>query len=367
MAEFKRSAFLPTLVNEAQKSGQPGPGQTHVGGFLVAEFEYHQEPDGKYLRLLEINQARLYFSTQLNSDDAKNNISLLAEYNPVPEEVIHQIDEITVSRNGINDTLRAAENEIEGLIPFERLHIKVSNIANHGVTLTVGQFRNPFGLWSDYTSHRNFSSTKNNALVNGFALKKIELGLLVEKSFAGGFDLQAALVHGRQGRTFPLDRADRDDKKDFVGRFGFSGRHFSWGVSSYLAEFSLNKNVAFGLDGLLSTNRLSLSGELVLQKNKALNSTFGTAFAFNRTSAQALYIQFDYSATPKFHVYGFYETWRFFADDALVLHPAYKIFHGLRYNIHPQLRWTIFEFGRMFHRGFDQGKLHLSTQLEMTY
>jgi len=79
--------------------------------------------------------------------------------------------------------------------------------------LTVGQFRLPFGIWSDYTSHRNFSSTKNNYLVNGFALKKIELGILVEKSFASGVGLKAALVHGRQGRTAPLHREDHDNKK----------------------------------------------------------------------------------------------------------------------------------------------------------
>lgn len=368
VAEFKQSGFVSKAGGKEQKRmDKAEPVRTHVGGFIAGEFEYHQEPDGSYHRLLEINQARIYFATQLNPYEEGTNLSVLVEFNPVPEEIIHQIDEVAISRNGITDTLRLAEHEVEGLIPFEQLYIKIRNVGKSGVDLTFGQFRLPFGIWSDYTSHRNFSSTKNNVLVNGFALKKIELGILVEKTLGSGFELQAALVHGRQGRTSPLDRADRDNKKDFAGRLGFSGEQFSAGFSSYLAEFSLDRNVAFGLDWLWSTTRLALSGEAVLQKNNKVNDSFGTSFDFNQVSSQAAYIQFDYAIANKLHLYGLYETWRLLADGETVENSAYKVFHGLRYNVHPQLRWTIFEFGRMFHQGFDNGNIHLSSQLEMTF
>ncbi|MDZ7266819.1 MAG: hypothetical protein ONB48_06455 [candidate division KSB1 bacterium] len=368
VTEFKKSGFVRQTAAPAPKvSDKAESAQMHVGGFVVGELEYHQEPDGSYHHLLELNQVRIYFATQLNSRDEGTNLGILAEFNPVPEEVIHQIEEIAISRNGISDTLRLAAPESDEVIPFEQLYLKIHNIGKSGVALTVGQIRLPFGIWSDYTSHRNFSSTKNNVLVNGFALKKIDLGILVEKVFPGGLDLKAALVHGRQGRTSSLSREDFDNGKDFVGRFGFSGRRFSAGFSSYLAEFAVNRKVAFGLDWQVSTNRLLLSGEAVLQKNNRVNTTFATNFDFNTVSSRAAYVQFDYLLTPKLHLYGLYETWRFLADGATIENPAYKVFHGLRYYIHPQFRWTVVEFGRMFHEGFDKGKLHLSSQLEMTF
>jgi len=98
VAEFKRTGFLPKVREQERpkKIDEAESGRTHIGGFLAGEFEYHQEPDGSYHRLLEINQVRIYFATQLNPNAVGNNLSVLAEYNPVPEEVIHQIDEIRI-------------------------------------------------------------------------------------------------------------------------------------------------------------------------------------------------------------------------------------------------------------------------------
>jgi hypothetical protein len=104
---------------------------------------------------------------------------MFAEYNPIPEEVIHQVDEAIITKGSSKDTLLTPEipGEDDEEIPFERLFVNVNNIGGSKINITVGQFRNPFGIWSDYSSHRNFTATKNNTLVNGFALKKIELGI----------------------------------------------------------------------------------------------------------------------------------------------------------------------------------------------
>ena len=361
--DFKRRPFETKKQNEPQAQML----KTRIGVFFVNEFEHHQEPDGKFMQLLEINQTRIYFSSQLHSADGSSNLDFLAEWNPVPEEVVHHIDAIALARDGVADTLRLIENEIEGPVPFEQLHIRIGNIAGSGVDLTVGQFRNPFGIWSDYTSHRNFSSTKNNTLVNGFALKKIELGALLNKRLRHGIGIAVGLVHGRQSRTAPLGRADIDKKKDLVGRLEYTRGTAALGFSAYLGEARFNRNIAYGVDWLVSLDKLSLSGELVYQKNSKMNSTFGTSLAFNSVSAKSGYIQYDYLVSNKLHLYGFYEKWQYSADGKQINDPTYKVFHGLRYYLNRHLRWILVEYGRMFHNEFDDGRTHLSTQLELTY
>jgi hypothetical protein len=165
-----------------------------VGGFFSGEMEYHEEPDGDFQLKTELNQLRLYFASHLNTKTKSNNVSIFAEYNPVPEEVIHQVDEAIIIKGLMRDTLRQPEidTDAEGLIPFERLFVNVKNIGGTKLGLTFGQFRTPFGLWSDYTSHRNFASTKNNSLVNGFALKKIELGLKLDYRINTNWEIEAA-------------------------------------------------------------------------------------------------------------------------------------------------------------------------------
>jgi hypothetical protein len=44
-----------------------------------------------------------------------------------------------------------------------------------------------------------------------------------------------------------------------------------------------------------------------------------------------------------------------------------KIFHGLKYFINAKARWTILEYGHMFHEGFDKSFTHLSSQLEINF
>jgi Putative beta-barrel porin-2, OmpL-like. bbp2 len=342
----------------------------HVGGFLVGEVEYHQEPDGKFKTLMELNQAKLYFAAHINSKSSSNKVDVFAEYNPLPEEVIHQIEEVVIKKATLQDTLFEPEisTSQNGLIPFERLFVTINNIADTKLNLTIGQFRNPFGLWSDYTSHRNFTSTKNNTLVNGFALKKIELGIKVDYQFNNNWDIEAAVVQGRFGRTAPLYREDFDDKKDFVTHITYSNKRFSAGASAYLAEFAFDKRTAYGIDVGYRFDKLLLSGEYVMQRNKEVNFNAPKIGSFiNELSSNAAYLQFDYEISNKLHLFGMYDYWALKADGQTINKPAFKVFHGLKYFINPKTRWTIVEYGHMFHDGFDKGQTHLSTQLEINF
>ncbi len=341
----------------------------HVGGYFVGEVEYHQEPDGKFATLMELNQLKLYFSSHLNSKSNKNKINVFAEYNPVPEEVIHQVDEVVIKKGTVEDTLRQTfiPGATEELIPFERLFVMINNAGGSKVNITIGQFRNPFGLWSDYTSHRNFTAVKNNTLVNGFALKKVELGIKLDFRLAKNWEVEAAVVHGRFGRTAPLYRADFDNNKDFVTHVSYTNNRFSAGASAYLAEFAFDRT-AYGIDAGFRFDKLFISGEYVMQRNKkpAFNAPNIGAF-INELSSNAAYLQFDYELLNKLHLYGMYDYWKLKAGKQIVNQAAYKIFHGIKYFINPKTRWTIIEYGYNMHNGFDKGFTHLSTQLEINF
>ena len=362
--KFKASGFKPEQKQEAAGGLQGDKVLARIGGYAVTEFEYHREPDGEYVPLLEINQLRLFFSAQVSPADAQNSVSFFGEMNPVPEEVIHQIEQAPLTSVGITDTLLSVTPEIDETIDFEQLYIRVGNLKNSGYNITIGQIRNPFGFWADYTSHRNFTSTKNNTLVNGFALKKIELGLQVDKQFPNGIHATVALVNGRKSRTTDLPREDDDKAKDFVGRISYDKNRFTFGASTYLAEFSLNKNYAYGLNWQYLAPKLSLSGELVFQKNNEAQALYENV---ENLSSLGSYAQFNYRLENRMTLYGLYETWRLFANGIIVDKPTYKIFHGLVHQVNQRTRWTIVELGFMFHHEFDDGNLHLSTQLEVSY
>jgi hypothetical protein len=342
----------------------------HIGGFFSGEVEYHQEPDGKFRTLLELNQFSLYFASHFNFTKKNNIVNVFAEFNPIPEEVIHQVDEVAIKKGSMQDTLRQAIDLIPGeaTIPFERLFVSLGNVGGSGINLTFGQFRNPFGLWSDYSSHRNFTSSKNNTLVNGFALKKIELGAKIDFRLHENWDIEAAVVYGRFGRTTPLYREDFDSKKDFVTHITYSKNNFSAGASAYLAEFSLNKRTAYGIDLGYRSDKLLVTGEYIVQRNRdiAINAPNISPF-IKELSSNAGYLQLDYALTNKLHLYGLYDYWKMKADGEVVNKAGVKIFHGLKYFINAKARWTILEYGHLFHTGFDKSFTHLSSQLEINF
>jgi hypothetical protein len=360
---FETGTFLVNVQMDAAVEEEL---RMKVGAYLVGEFEYHQEPDGKFLPLLEINQAKFFFSSHYNGNrNGVNAIDFLAEFNPLPEEVIHVIESVALSHNGHIDTISYPQRSEGSLIPFERLNFTISDIAATGINATFGQIRNPFGMWSDFTSHRNFSSTKNNDLVNGFALKKIELGLQIDRNF-GPVKVTAALVHGRLGRTAPLFRDNEDNRFDGVLRAAFSRRAVHFGVSSYFADLGLRRT-AFGADFSAEAGKFLLGAEVVYQHNQDFAKSTGIDDLAKTASSVAGYFQVDYAISPKLHAYGFYDVWNFYLDGKLVHHPVFRAFHGLRYYVFKNVRWTMAEFGYMDHRQFDEGKVHLSTQVEVTF
>jgi hypothetical protein len=406
--EYKKGTFSQKV--EGNGFNRQSFLRTHFGGYLVGEIEYHQEPDGIFQTLLEINQSKIYFSSYVNPDSSMNNAYFLGEWNPVPEEVIHQIDQIeVVDANGKKQIIAPREISTANgdIIPFEQLYIGLDNAFNSGVNITVGQFRNPFGIWSDYTSHRNFTSTKSNQLVNGFALKKVEFGALLEKDFKFAtenfLNLRLGLVTGRLTRTFPLLRYDLDQDKDLVFNATYTNSLFRLGASSYLGSLSFNKNIALGADFIIPTKYVLFSGEYAYQENNNVSNTFGDAPAastdhsahdtttaapaaniidIKKLASHSAYIQFDYhlqdtfafansqllnKITNNLHIYGLYDFWLYMADGKVVNRPAFKVFHGLKYQINPQTRWTIIEYGHMFHEGFDKGFNHFGTQIELTF
>ena len=104
-------------------------------------------------------------------------------------------------------------------------------------------------------------------LVNGFALKKVDLGFQVQKQFTGG-SLTAAVVHGRQGRTSNLSRADNDNKYDLVVRGNLTQPKFQLGASAYLAEFKADRNIAIGGDLLIPSRYVTIAGEFVYHEEQ---------------------------------------------------------------------------------------------------
>lgn len=400
--EFKKGSFSTTDKKDEDDFSRLKNNllRTQFGAFLVPEFEYHQEDDGKFEPLMEINQARIFFSSNINIP--KSPIYFLAEWNPLPEEVIHHIESLDFQNNGKKYVLQSTRPKLETgeLVPFEQLYVNLSNLFDSGINLTLGQFRIPFGFWSDYTSHRNFSTTKNNMLVNGFALKKLDLGFMLDKKFNNlPFDstlsLKASVVNGRLTRTFPLARADNDTDKDFVGSVELINEKISLGASAYLGALNVNKKVAYGAHFLIPTKYVSISGEYVYQHNNDINSTFkafieedgilketNEKFGFNTASSHSAYVQFDYHIQDTFkfmksptinfltndlHLYGLYDFWTYFTDGKMYKVPAYKVFHGLRYQLNKNARWTIIEYGRMFTEDYNKGQHHLSTQFEITF
>ncbi|MBK6446124.1 MAG: hypothetical protein IPF81_12790 [Bacteroidetes bacterium] len=376
LGEKLLNAYINEEFSETEKKAgnEKEKPKVSLGGYFVTEYEYHQEPDGVFHSMLEINQTRIFVAAEINSSDQKNRISFLGEWNPIPEEVIHQVDEVTFVRDSVAYTISNPGDNggmihmgSDEMIPFERLYVKVANVAGTKVNVTAGQFRNPFGFWSDYTSHRNFTSTKGNQLVNGFALKKIDLGVKLDGELKGGWEWAAAIMHGRLSRTSPLSREDTDDMKDFCGHLRYNAKKFSLGASAYLAEFN-TKRIALGLDYQVNFKKITISGETVYQRNSNPSEIFSGIDDLKEFKSLSSYLQFDLELSHKFHLYGLYEIWDFRVDNVLVApNPEAKLFHGIKYIFNNNLHWMVIEYGHMFHKGYDKGFTHFSTSVDLTF
>ena len=331
-----------------------------IGGRIVFENEYHQEPDGTKLWLSEINSAQ--FILEAESDDGK--LHVIMEPNFLPEEIIHQLDEIKLKDGRMLDTTgfvetitetdEAGHGGEEGTVPFERA--MVTYHFDRAFTFSFGQVRNPFGIWGEFTSHRNFSLTKNNAMVLGTALKKFEIGGIASGSVSD-FEYRVGFLNGNHLRTSDLGRADDNNRKDAVGRFGWRKNGFKLGFNSYLVDMKTDK-YAVGADFLVPINRFAFSGEIIRQKNSIdeLESTAG-------------YLQTKITLHDMLEGlmgYVLLDVWSLDVDGVNVVDGANKQFIGLKYQFIPGMILTG-EYGRIANRGFDDGEFHSSIQLELVF
>jgi hypothetical protein len=350
--------------------GEPDAGDANklrVGAYFVGGYDIFQNPAGEVETHFEINQSKFYFSGHYNPDKSNRNvIDFLAEFNPVPEEVYHHIDFLRVNHGSYYDTLvRPSDEEGDGFVPFERLQVSVSNLAKSGVNVTFGQIRNPFGIWSDFSSHRNFTSTKNNLLVNGWALKKIELGLQLDRQW-GPFHGTFALVSGHPGRTSFRPRESEGRLLDVVLRGTWQHRGLRVGASSYFSDYS-TRGAAYGVDVSMEANKFLFGGELVYQRNLDFSKQVDTDGLATRASSMSGYVQVDYALRPKLHLFGLYDIWSVYLDGDMVRHPVAHVFHGVRYYLTPNVRWTPVEFGYLYHNSFDKTRTRFGSQIEVTF
>jgi hypothetical protein len=362
---FQTGAFSVEIAGETDtKSGA----KLTIGAYLVAGYEVYQQPeDGEFLRHFEINQSKFYFSGRFNPNNSNTNVvDFLGEFNPVAEDLHHHIEFLRINHNGHIDTLEHEEQELlEGTVPFERLQVTVSNIAKTGIRATLGQVRNPFGNWSDFSSYRNLSSTKNNLLVNGFALKKIDLGLQLEREF-GAFGVTAALLSGHKGRTYEIPREFTQARPDVVLRGTWQNRGLRLGATAYLSEFN-TESTAYGVDASLEADRFLFGAEMVYQRNTNFGEDVNSHLEYETASSVSGYVQVDYAIRPLLHVYGLYDGWALYLDGDLVRHPVFHIAHGVRYYLTQNVRFTILEYARLTHQGFDRSKDSYVTRIEVTF
>lgn len=338
-----------------------------VGAYLVGGYEVYQRPEGGVLAHFEINQSKFYFSGHYNPNKTNTNVvDFLAEFNPVPEDIQHHLEFLRVAHNGHIDTLQIPGDSItEGTVPFERLQVTVGNVAKSGINATFGQLRNPFGIWSDFTSYRNLSSTKNNMLVNGFGLKKIDLGFQLDRQF-GSFHATLALLSGHKGRTYSIPREFDDQRLDVVLRGAYQRRGLRLGATAYLAEYNVRKT-AFGVDASVEADKFLLGAELVYQRNIDYGMETDTDLGIRTASSLSGYVQFDYAVRTRLHVYGLYDAWAIFLDGDLVRHPVFHIAHGVRYYLTQNVRWTPVEYARLTHQGFDRSRDSFVSRIEVTF
>jgi hypothetical protein len=71
----EQSRALTDLQSQGETIATREQPQINIGGFFVSEFERHQELDASWLNLLEINQLRLFFSSQINPSSVGNRMA----------------------------------------------------------------------------------------------------------------------------------------------------------------------------------------------------------------------------------------------------------------------------------------------------
>jgi hypothetical protein len=367
-----------------------------VGGFLAIENEIHQEPNGKLKNLSEINKLRLNFQSYINKKT-----HILAELLPIPEEVTHQIDTLTENKKledidptgkvvlktkkaATADTHTGGNGGLADKVIFERAQITFEN-AYMNQNIRLGQIRLPFGIWEDFTSHRNTTMTKNNGLVLGTALRKVDIGgEIYGKMVLPWLDYNFGFIQGKNVRLQDSTRADDDNKKDLFFRLSVNKFRFAkFGFSSYSVG-ARNDTGALGTDITIPIGNLTISGEAVYQENRNVKDEFadkryfkGDRIQFDRglnrvstfRSSKSAYVQLNYNLgdyLPGLRTYFMMDYWSMFAMDQLIPITR-KVYGGFKYKFIPEGVTLTLEHGRNFHNGIDKGEQHYDIQLEVSF
>ena len=355
------SIFYPALTIAAE---------FQLGGFSTFEYELVKNNNEPVNHIMEINQLRLDFLLEL-SEARKNHFGFLAEYNPVPEEAEDQISSwhvVDEMGEETNDTLVLPDQSSNHLIPFERVEFRISQLKGLPINLSFGAIRLPFGIWSEFTTHRNFSSTKNNSLVLGIALRKLDLGFQFDGTLPFQLNYKLAVINGNTRDTRGIEREDNNRKKDLAGTLYFIHKGFKFGINTYFLDFT-NEQYALGADCQFSMPLLTLSGEIVYQENNQPNVIYPHSNLKQLTSL-AGYLQINVSLfrlLEGLRIYGLADLWKLEADGMQQGKWVKKIYAGFRYNIVPSSITWLFEVGLSGDNTKSSQTTHLSTQIELGF
>jgi hypothetical protein len=171
-----------------------------------------------------------------------------------------------------------------GLVPTlgigtGRLNAQVRDFLWAGNTFSVGQIRNPFGNWDEFSVHRNFVSNKSNPKTLGFLLRRIDLGASIEGDIAKS-PLNYRLAFLNRSNSPTVNNAAFVDT---VGRIGVDTEWGSFGLNAYVPDVKdayLGTKGALGLDfNMPIIERVDLLGEYTRQENQKTNSHTDGAYA----------------------------------------------------------------------------------------
>jgi hypothetical protein len=237
MSTVKWKGFVVAVMISALPAGACAQ-SIDISGFLILEAEWHHNAGGETRVWWEINRLRLDFSSQLS-----DHVSVLAQFAPVPEEITHQIDQLQLS-DGRElpdlDSVIEVEEE-QQLIPFERIEVRWQSVAGRWLNLSLGQLRDPFGHWEDFSAHRNGTLTKNNTLVLGIALRNLDMGIQADGDLTDWLDYRVAVRKGNNAGTVNLGREDNNARYDAVGRVGWHDGDLGIGLSGYSVDSRAGK------------------------------------------------------------------------------------------------------------------------------
>ncbi len=324
-----------------------------MGGFLTLEGMWHHNAGEPTRVWWEINRLRLDFSSQLS-----DHLSVLAEFAPVPEEITHQIEELELSDGRVlpmADTATGVKEE-QFTIPFERVEVRLQNLCGRWLNLSLGQLRDPFGHWEDFSARRNATLTKNNTFVLGIALRNLDMGITADGDLTNWLDYRLGIRKGSNVSTSGLGRKDNNARYDAVGRIGVHTGATALGINGYSVD-SRSEKFALGADWQTSIAVLTLMGEGVLQRNQP-----------EGLRSFAAYVQANYNLAHQVTGLRWFilcDYWRLEADSRLE-QEALSLNSGFKYKIPAGGLTLTLEFGRTYLNSAPD-PWHVTTQMEVEF